>query len=138
MSAYLLDTNILSELVRPKPELRVTNFFKAQPDLWLSVISMHEFAYGIERASDPVRKAKLETWVQNISLQFEARIIPLSQKIAEQAGRMRASSDLQGRPSDPLDAMIGATALLNGLTLVTRNTKDFETFGIDLVNPWER
>jgi toxin FitB len=137
MTGFLIDTNVLSELVRPKPEPKVVAFIRSQPDLWLSVIILHEFAYGIERLSDPNRRAKLDAWVQGIKLQFDGRMIETDALIAEQSGKLRASVEKQGRNSDPIDALIAASALAHGLTVVTRNTKDFELFGVGVVNPWE-
>jgi predicted nucleic acid-binding protein len=137
VSSYLLDTNVISELVKPKPEPAVLAFLRRQADLWLSVITLHELAYGAERARDPARRAKLFAWIAAIGARFERRILTMERDVAEQAGRLRALAEAQGRAADPLDALIAAAALSRGLTLVTRNTEDFDVFGITLLNPWK-
>jgi predicted nucleic acid-binding protein len=137
VTGTLLDTNVLSELVRPQPDERVVTFVREHGNVWLSVIVLHELTYGAERATSPVRRARLLDWISSMRTQFAARIIHLDEGIAETAGRMRACSEASGRPSGPLDAFIAASAGQRGLSLATRNTKDFETFGVELVNPWE-
>ncbi|WP_158596054.1 type II toxin-antitoxin system VapC family toxin [Oleomonas cavernae] len=133
----LVDTNVVSELVRPRPSPSVVAYLRNQTDLWLSVISLHELTYGAERAPDPVQRSKLLVWTAQISARFGPRIIDLDRHLAEAAGRLRAAADAQGRPADPLDALIAATAISRGLAVATRNTKDFEVFGVTLHNPWQ-
>ena len=136
MSGFLIDTNVISELARPKPAPGVIAFFQRETNFWLSVITLHELAYGAERVPDPARKTKLLAWIAEINAEFGSRILPLDTETAENAGRLRALANAQGRPAEPLDALIAATALSHGSTLVTRNTKDFAVFAIRLVNPW--
>jgi len=136
MSGYLLDTNVISELVRPRPSLHVRKFLEAESDLYLSAITLHELSCGAERAPDPGRKIKLLAWIKEITAQFGARIIGLDTAIAEHSGRLRALAEHVGASADPLDAMIAATAMQRGLVLATRNVKDFAPFGVQLRNPW--
>lgn len=137
MLGYLLDTNILSELVKQKRDESVTAFVREQNDLWISVITLHELGYGIARLPKGARQAELAAWMDGIIRDFEKRILDTTLNIAQEAGTMRAKQDAQGRNCDPLDALIAATALTHSLTLVTRNVKDFIPFGIPILNPFE-
>jgi len=137
MTAFLLDTNVLSEVVKPKPSAEVELFMAREGDLWLSVIALHEFAYGLARVTDAIRRLKLQTWVESIKIQFGDRILPVDATIAETAGRFRAYCASRGRALEPLDALIAATATVHAKVLATRNIRDFETLGLDLRNPWD-
>ena len=136
MAAFLLDTNVISELVRPRPDPRVLTFVRRAIDPWLSSITLHELAYGAERSPDPARKAKLNGWIAGIASEFSGRIIVVDGEIAELSGRLRALAAAQGRPASALDALIAGSAQISGLNLATRNTKDFEALGITTVDPW--
>jgi predicted nucleic acid-binding protein len=135
-SGFLLDTNVVSELVKAKPEPRVIAFLSEVSDAWLSAVTLHELTYGAERSPDPTRRTKLLAWIGQIAAQFSGRVVSIDGEVAELSGRLRAMADAEGRPADPLDALIAANALLRGLTLATRNTRDFEVFGVPLFNPW--
>jgi toxin FitB len=136
--AVLLDTNVVSELVRPTPEKRVVTFVQQQKNLWLSAITIHELSYGAERAPDPRRRITLIAWVANIKAQFSGRIVDIDTDVAEQAGQMRASAAAYGITTDPMDALIAASAAARGADLATRNVGDFERLGVSLINPWEK
>ena len=133
----LLDTNVLSELVKPRPDPKVAAFVAMQSDPVLSAISLHELTYGAERAPDPKRRAKLRTWIASIRVRFTGRLISVTPEIAEQAGRARAAAAALGRPVEALDAFIAASAASCAARLATRNVKDFELLGIEIVNPWD-
>lgn len=137
MKGLLLDTNVVSELVRPRPDRNVASFLEKASDPWLSTITLHELVYGAERAADPLRKARLLAWIAEIEAEFAGRLVSADAEVAESSGRLRALAAAQGRPADPLDAIIGACAQVHGLTLATRNAKDFEAFGIPVINPWD-
>jgi hypothetical protein len=136
VSRVLLDTNVLSELVRPRPDGRVEAFVKAQTDPIISVLTIHEIAYGAERAPHPARRAKLIAWVAAIQSRFVGRVITIDAAIAEQAGRLRAAAEAQGTVADPIDSLIAACALSQGADIATRNVRDFAAFGIGVVDPW--
>lgn len=136
MTDWLIDTNVISEMARPRPAAKVVDFLQHTGGLHLSVITLHEIAYGVDRAPDPVRRAKLTAWLSQIVQQFADRVIPVDAAIAERAGRVRAAADAVGRPADPLDTLIAATALERNLKLATRDIADFRELGLDLHDPW--
>lgn len=136
MTGHLLDTNVVSELSRSRPSGRVVAFLASAPDAYLSVITFHEITYGVHRQPDPGRRAALEVWRSGLRQAFAHRTLDVSNAIAELAGTYRALIAQAGRSDDPLDALIGATAAVHDLVLVTRNTVDFERYGIRLLNPW--
>lgn len=136
MAAYLLDTNVLSEMTRPKPDARVMAFLARESELWLSAISFDEFRYGAEIARDAAKRMKLNIWLAELADQFKTHCITIDSQIAEQSGRLRAAAQSKGRGCDPLDALIAASAMSRNLTVATRNTKDFEHFDVRLWNPW--
>jgi len=131
-----LDTNVLSELVRPKPEPKVQDFVRAQVDPLISALTIHEIVFGADRARDPARRAKLTAWVAAIRRQFAGRIVEIDADVAEQAGRLRATAMAQGAPADPIDALIATCALTRGTAVATRNVADFVPFGVTPIDPW--
>jgi len=133
---WLVDTNVISELIRPRPAAKVVAFLERTTGLHLSVITLHEIAYGADRAPDPVRRAKLTAWLGQLAHNFADRIIAVDAGIAERAGRLRAAADALGRPADPLDALVAATALERNLKVATRDVDGFRGFGPDLYDPW--
>jgi predicted nucleic acid-binding protein len=134
---FLIDTNVVSELTRPKPNANVLAFLNSNPDLYLSVIVLHELEYGIRCAPRPDRRMRLEAFALALSGQFAGRIFDIDAQIAETAGRMRALRKNAGRILAELDAFIAATALVKGIALATRNIKDFAELGVELRNPFD-
>ena len=135
-----MDTNVPSELVRPQPALNVTAWVAAQSldSLFLRVISLGELRKGITILPPGKRKAGLEAWLEaDLLTMFSGRILPMTQSIAERWGVLEGQRQLMGRPIHVPDAQIAATALEHGLTVVTRNVKDFEGVGATLINPWD-
>ena len=140
MSGFLLDTNIPSELVRPQPEPKVRTWVAAQSldTLFVSSVSFGELRKGIFLRPPGKRRAELETWIEtDLSILFSGRILSVTRSIAEQWGVLEGRRQLAGRPLHAPDGMIAATALEHGLTLVTRNAKDFAELGVTIVNPWD-
>jgi hypothetical protein len=104
--------------------------------LWLSVVALHEVAYGVARITDLSRQAALETWVNSVKARFKGRIIGIDGAIAETAGRLRGLASLRGRTLAPLDSLVAATAVICLHTLAKRNIRDFEHLDMALRNPW--
>jgi toxin FitB len=134
---FLLDTNIVSELTRPRPQPTVVEFLRHNPDLAISVIVFHELEFGIHCAADSQRRSKLQAFSSALRAQFDSRIFDVGMRVAETAGRLRAFEKTSGRVLAELDALIAATAMVHGCTLVTRNVRDFEKLNIPLLNPWD-
>ena len=137
---FLFDTNILSELMRPRPEPKVQNWVAAQDlgALFLSVVSIGELETGFTTMQDAARRARLEASLErHLRLPFPGRVLPVTQAIAARRGRLGGMRELAGRPLSAPDGLIAATALEHGLALVTRNVKDFAGLGVVLLNPWD-
>ncbi|MBC8071716.1 MAG: type II toxin-antitoxin system VapC family toxin [Deltaproteobacteria bacterium] len=131
---FLVDTNIVSELPRPRPAMEVVRWLQRQPIIMLSVISVEELAFGVARA--PVnRRAKLARWLDD--LVEAARIVEVTEPIARAAGELRAAREIAGRRVAQADMLIAATALVHGFSLVTRNVRDFVECGVALIDPFE-
>ncbi len=131
---YLLDTNVLSELPRKKPDARVVEWMGQQEQIAISAITIEELEYGVRRAEGSVR-GRLQVWFGKL-LELSPFVIPVDEKIALAAGSLRASRESNGRPVAQADMLIAATAVTTGRILVTRNTRDFESCGVALFNPF--
>ncbi|GAB1233388.1 type II toxin-antitoxin system VapC family toxin [Ferrigenium sp. UT5] len=134
--SYLLDTNVISELVRPKPAKSVLDWFENIPSdaLHISVLTLGEIRKGVEQMPDGARREKLRLWLEHdLADWFGARVLPVNMPVADRWGRLLA---LMGRPVPSIDSLLAATALHYELRLVTRNEKDFEYPGLEIVNPW--
>ncbi|MBB2910129.1 hypothetical protein FHS43_001392 [Streptosporangium becharense] len=133
---YLLDTNVVSEVRKRNGSPNVRGWVSGAhgPTLYLSSLTVGEIRCGVElrRRSDPVQATVLERWLHALHRQFRDRIIPVTPEVAEEWGRLNAI-----RPLPTMDALIAATARVNGWTLVSRNVKDFEGTGVSVVNPFE-
>jgi len=136
---FLLDTNVLSELVKPLPNLKVLAWLeKADEDrLFLSAVSIAEIKRGISLKDKGRKQNSLTAWLENDLLpRFDKRIIPIDESISLVWGDLMGISRRQGRHLSTLDGFIAATAKIYHLTLVTRNTKDFDFLDLNLFNPW--
>ncbi len=134
--SYLLDTNVVSELVRPRPNERVIAWFGSVADsaLHLSVLSVGEIRQGVETLPAGARRTRLLTWLENdLAAWFEDRLLPVSLAVADRWGSLLGQVD---RPVPAVDSLLAATALEHGLTMVTRNVDDFRFPGLTVVNPW--
>lgn len=146
--SYLIDTNVLSELRRQKPDNHVFSWFAARPTsaLYLSVLTLGELRKGIENmghgtANNPAvsaRKLALTDWLEvELPQFFHGRILSIDAAVADRWGQLVAEAD---RPLPAIDSLLAATAIHHHLTLVTRNVKDFSDMGVDVlkvINPWE-
>jgi toxin FitB len=139
MSGFLLDTNIPSEMTRPHPNQSVAQWLEDADDdqLYFSVISLGEIMKGIATLPNSKRRTRLKQWLtETLRPWFQGRILPVNEPVAERWGLMAGESKLKGRPLKVEDGLIAATALERGLTVVTRNVKDFEGLGVSILNPW--
>ncbi len=138
--SYLLDTNILSELVKPQPNAGVVAWILNHPEqlCFISVVTLSELQFGIERMSASARKEHIKTWLNHdLKARFASRIINIEHNIAIQCGTFRAIRQTQGIPLAIADGFIAASAFVHDLAVVTRNTKDFEHLDIQLINPFQ-
>ena len=140
MTGWLLDTNVLSELRRPKPNRGVVRFIASGPleALFVSEIAFAEIRYGIEQQPDPARRAELTDWLtKELRPMFTHRTLPISEDVIFKWRLLAEEGRKVGHTFPEPDLFLAATALCHGLTLVTRNVKDFGPIKIDLLNPWE-
>jgi len=136
--SFLLDTNVVSEWVRPRPDAGVMAWLaEADEDgVFLSVVTLAELRHGIERMAAGQRRRRLNEWLANdLLFRFEGRVLPVDVTVADSWGRLTASREASGRPISVADAFIAATAAVHGLTLVTRKFVDFERT-VRTVSPW--
>ncbi|MGH9786843.1 MAG: type II toxin-antitoxin system VapC family toxin [Terriglobia bacterium] len=136
---FLLDTNVVSEWVRTRPETTVVRWLAEVDEdrVCLSVITFAEIRRGIEEMTAGRHREALRSWLQNeLPARFEGRILGVDRAVAETWGAMMATSGKLGVNLNAMDAFFAATTATHGLTLVTRNTKHFEKLGISLLNPW--
>lgn len=136
MKPVLLDTNVLSELVRPLPDERVSAFVEGLRAPLLSVLTLHELTFGAALVTDVARRERLMAWIDTVRHRFAHQVITVDADIAAVAGRLRAAATGAGHVADPIDALIAASAMVQGATVATRNVRDFEPLGVDLVDPW--
>jgi len=139
VSGFLLDTNIISALVKPKPEPQVTVWIESVDEslLYLSVLTFGEIRKGIALLRDASRRVALEAWLNSdLALRFAQRILPIDQAVADRWGRITAHASAAKSPLPVIDGLLAATALDHNLTLVTRNTKDVAATGVAVFNPW--
>ena len=137
--SFLLDTNVVSEWVKPRPEPRVVRWL-AQVDedrVFISVITVGELRHGIERLPAGRRRERLDAWLRDeLSQRFEGRVLPIDAAVANAWGTIVAQRERGGRPIGTMDAFMAATADVHGLTLVTRNASDFRSSVKTVFDPW--
>ncbi|MGO9174485.1 MAG: type II toxin-antitoxin system VapC family toxin [Rhodomicrobium sp.] len=134
--SVLLDTNVISELVRGVPDAGVVIFVSQLRSAFIPVMAVHEIEYGIELLPKGQRRAILEAGIANVLKQYSHAILPVERAEAELAARFRAEARQHGRVLHLPDALIAATAKEHGLTLATRNTTDFDYLGVAVIDPW--
>jgi toxin FitB len=136
----LLDTNVLSEVQRPAPNLKVLGWLDAVDEdrVFISVASIAELRRGIALMDDGRRRAALIGWLtDDLPARFAERILPIDRAVAEHWGDLMAQSRRSGVALSAMDGFFAATALAKTLTLVTRNVRDFMSIGVPLFNPWD-
>lgn len=135
----VLDTNVLSELIRPSPDAQVVEWFRAQPQaaLFTTTISRGEMLYGVHLLPDGTRKAQLRQAVLAIfSVDMAGRVLDFDSDAADAYADIAAARRAGGQPIGQPDAMIAGIARSRGAALATRNVKDFAGCGVEVINPW--
>ena len=141
MSGFLLDTNVISEFVRPdnKPDSRVKQWLEAADpnSLYASVLTFGEIRKGIERLQPGKRRSLLEAWfAKDLHEWFGNRLLDVNEAIATRWGILAVVAQRKGTPLAIIDGLLSATALEHGLTVVTRDDADFIATGVPVLNPW--
>jgi predicted nucleic acid-binding protein len=140
LNGWLLDTNVISELRKPRPEKKVRAFLASHPleTLYVSDVTLAEIRFGIELASDPIKRAELSEWLAHqVRPMFEGRTLPIGEdilvkwRLLVEEGRRRRHTYSQP------DLFIAAIALHHGLTIVSRDVAEFERSGAIVHNPWD-
>jgi toxin FitB len=134
--SYLIDTNVLSELRRRDPDANVVRWIADRPatTLYLSVLTLGELRKGVEGLPEGDRKLRLLDWLEvELLAYFAGRILPVDATVADRWGRLVARA---GRPVPAIDSLLAATALAHGLTLITRNLRDFQHPDLTVLDPW--
>lgn len=137
--SYLLDTNVISEPLKRAPEPAVVAWLASadETSLYLSTTTLAEIRQGIERLAPGRARRAMERWLsEDLIERFAGRLIAVDIPVSQTWGEITARRIAAGRAMPVMDAFIAATAAVYGLTLVTRNTRDFEALGLDLLNPW--
>lgn len=138
--AFLIDTSVVSETVRPKPEPKVLAWVEQRnpAELFLASPTIGELMRGVRKIKEEARTNTYERWIENdLSEQFEGRILPFDDKAARIWGRLMGDGDRKGLTPAAADAQIAAIAIEHGLVLVTRNVRDFQNFDLAITNPWD-
>lgn len=136
---FLLDTNAISEVIKPRPNPGVMDWLSSADEdtLYLSVITLAELRHGVERLAAGSRRASLDRWLSaDLPDRFEGRILPVDARTADAWGRCIARAQTEGRTIGAMDGFIAATAMQHQLTLVTRNLADFQPVSVQLFCPW--
>ena len=137
--AFLLDTNVVSETVRPSPRRSVLDWIEARNpfDLFLAAQTIGKLVRGARKVREQERRERFERWIeQDLARQFDGRVLPFDDRTAAIWGRLMGDGDRAGRRPAAADAHIAAVAIQHELILVTRNVRDFARFDVQLLNPW--
>ena len=138
---YLLDTCVVSELMKNSPSENVISWLKNQDEanLYLSVLTFGEIEKGIEKVPDERRKNKLTTWLEeDLNQRFKGRIIPIDQNVAIKWGEIQGIPEKSGKTMPSIDGLIAVSALVYHCTVVTRNKSDMKNSTVELLNPWNK
>jgi predicted nucleic acid-binding protein len=139
MSGFLLDTNCISELVRPKPEPRVLEWMESADEtmLYLSVLTLGEIRKGAAGLTQGRNRTRLEAWLEvDLQARFAGRILPIDAAIADRWGLISADGKRRGKPIPVIDGLLAATALEHSLTIVSRDASGFTNAPVPVLNPW--
>lgn len=139
MNGFLLDTNVISELVRREPDANVVRWIEETDEsiLFLSVITIGEIRNGVERLAPGKRRGRLESWLKlDLRARFRNRILPVDDSVAERWGALSVIAAANGKPVPVIDGLLAATAAHHDLVLVTRNVQDVAGTAVPTLNPW--
>jgi len=139
VTRWLLDTNIISELRRPKPGPKVTEFIRSQPleGLFVSIVTFAEIRFGIELLPDATRRSDLNDWLAHkVRPMFEQRVLAISEDVMFKWRLLAEDGRKAGHTFSQPDLIIAATAQHHGLTVVSRDTKEYLAARVDVFNPW--
>ena len=140
MSGFLLDTNCVSELIRPRPDRHVVKWADStnEASLYLSVLTLGEIRKGLAALPQGARRTKLETWLEvDLKMRFHGRILSVDAGVADRWGQLTAEAKRRGKPLPVIDGLMAATALHHNLTVASRNISDFARTRVPVLNPWE-
>jgi predicted nucleic acid-binding protein len=132
----LLDTNVLSELMRLEPNVNVRRFVSGLEQPFISAAAFHELCYGADLLPDGARKAKMTRQIEMLRVRFAKRTVSIDAEVASLSGRLRSHIWRRGHHMTPLDALVAASAIRASAGLATRNIKDFRLLDLDVTDPW--
>ena len=136
---YLLDTCVISEVIKPQADKNVISWMQNQNEnsLYLSVLTFGEIEKGIEKVTDKMNKRRLQLWVaEDLRKRFAGRIIPIDLEISVRWGAIQGVAELSGSPMSVIDGLIAVSGLVHHCIVVTRNTSDMAQSSAELLNPW--
>jgi len=136
---YLLDTCVISELVKPAPNRKVVDWLNevSSKALFLSVITIGEIEKGLTKLPDSKKKERLSVWLNTLLNEYQERILPVDLMVAENWGVLQGNAEMAGTPMSSIDSLLAATTYTHNLTLVTRNESDFVPGITPIINPWK-
>lgn len=135
---FLVDTNVFSEQLKPRPDAGVIEWLaENESKLFISSITVAEIRRGIERLPEGRKRDQFQTWLSSINRTMKGSILSFNRSVAHTWGQMQGRLDQEGIRLSPFDGMIAATAIHRGLSVVTRNVKDFQHAPVRILNPFE-
>ena len=135
---FLADTNIFSEMTKPRPDARVVDWLHAwQSELLISAVTIAELQSGISQLAEGRKKRRLQEWLDDLRRNYRDVILSFDEAVAVEWGRLDADLRSKGRKMPARDSFLAATARHHDLTIATRNEKDFVAAGVKTLNPWQ-
>jgi predicted nucleic acid-binding protein len=136
---YLLDTCVISELVKPAPNRKVIDWLNELPSgvLFLCAITIGEIRKGLTKLPDSAKKERLTLWLNTLLIEYKERILPIDLTVCENWGVLQGNAEKAGTPMSSIDGLLAATTYTHNLTLATRNENDFTPANIPVINPWK-
>lgn len=138
MNGFLVDTNVISELAKPRPHPGAIQWIAAANEalLYFSVVTLGEIRKGISSRPEAARRVRLEEWISALINRFSGRILPVDLAVADRWGQISGRCKAQGFTLPVIDGLLAATALCHDLVFVTRNARDVQPTGVDTLDPW--